>query len=109
MHGATLGPHPKYGRVDLVAERKGEPTWLVEVEGDSSRQREQALYSSLGQVVLLMGESTPAMNHAFAVPASKDWRRQVGKIPARVLKLLNRTVLLVSLTSRVNTLDDLYC
>jgi hypothetical protein len=94
--GATLGPHPKYGRVDLVAEKQGEPTWLVEVEGDSSRQREQALYSALGQVVLLMGEGMSATNYALAVPASEDWRRQVGKIPARVLKLLNLSVLLVS-------------
>lgn len=94
--GAKLGSHPKYGRVDLVAEKQGEPTWLVEVEGDSGRQREQALYSALGQVVLRMDKGTPAMNYALAVPASEDWRRQVGKIPARVLKLLNLSVLLVS-------------
>lgn len=94
--GATLGSHPKYGRVDLVAEKQGEPTWLVEVEGDSSRQREQALYSALGQVVLRMDKGTAAMKYGLALPASDNWRRQVGKIPAHVLELLNLSLLLVS-------------
>lgn len=94
--GANLGSHPKYGRVDLVAEKQGEPTWLVEVEGDSRRQREQALYSALGQLVLRMEKATAPMNYALAVPASENWRRQARKIPARVLNLLNLSVLLVS-------------
>ena len=50
----TLGSHPKFGRADVVAEHPHLGTVVVEVEGESSRQREQAVYSALGQLVTLM-------------------------------------------------------
>ena len=43
--GARIHAHPDFGRADLVATKPGVATVVVEVEGDSSRQQEQALYS----------------------------------------------------------------
>ena len=52
--GASIGLHPELGPADVVAKHPQHGTVVVEVEGQSSRQREQALYSALGQLVLLM-------------------------------------------------------
>jgi len=41
---------------------------VIEVEGDSSRQKEQAMYSALGQIVLSMGDSSSEVAYALAVP-----------------------------------------
>jgi hypothetical protein len=45
--GVNTVAHPLYGRADLVAEKVGHGTFVVEIEGDSSRQKEQAMYSAL--------------------------------------------------------------
>jgi len=56
--GVSIGKHPTFGRADIVASMPGGETFVIEVEGQSSRQPEQAMYSALGQIVLLMnGES----------------------------------------------------
>ena len=68
--GVKLVAHPLYGRADLVATKEGVGTLVVEVEGDSSRQREQAMYSALGQVVLSMGDPSSEITYALAVPDS---------------------------------------
>jgi hypothetical protein len=47
-----IATHDLFGPVDVVAEHPGKGTRLIEVEGESGRQREQALYSSLGQHLL---------------------------------------------------------
>src|SRR2546422_2499013 len=44
--GVVIGMHKLFGPVDVVAEHPEKGTRLVEVEGESARQREQALYSS---------------------------------------------------------------
>jgi hypothetical protein len=44
--GVEIVGHPVFGRVDLVAHKEGLGTVLVEVEGDTSRQKEQAIYSA---------------------------------------------------------------
>lgn len=54
------------------------------------------MYSALGQVLLSMGSNEPGVRYAVAVPDSPEWERQFQKIPARVLKLLNLSMLLVS-------------
>ncbi len=46
--GVTLSTHKLFGPIDVVAEHDQDGMRLVEVEGESSRQREQALYSALG-------------------------------------------------------------
>ncbi|MDP1780176.1 MAG: hypothetical protein Q8K73_07870, partial [Anaerolineales bacterium] len=48
--GVTIGSHPNYGRADIVAEHPKHGIYIVEVEGTSSRQKEQAVYSALGQL-----------------------------------------------------------
>jgi len=68
QQGVEIVAHHLYGRADLVAEKEGR-TFVIEVEGDSSRQREQAMYSALGQIVLSMGESTQ-ISYGLAVPDS---------------------------------------
>ena len=95
-HGVRIVAHPLYGRADLVAAKEGVGTIVVEVEGDSSRQREQAMYSALGQVVLSMGDPSPEITYALAVPDSEPWERQLKKVPSRIKALLLLQLWLVS-------------
>jgi hypothetical protein len=94
--GVNIVAHPLYGRADLVAMKEQEGTFVVEVEGDSSRQREQAMYSALGQVVLSMGDGSSEITYALAVPDSEQWERQLRKVPARIRELLRLQLWLVS-------------
>jgi hypothetical protein len=59
--GVKIVKHPLYGRADLVATKEGRGTFVIEVEGDSSRQKEQAMYSALGQIVLSMRDVSPTI------------------------------------------------
>jgi hypothetical protein len=90
--------HPLYGRADLIATKEGYGTIIIEVEGDSSRQREQAMYSALGQIVLSMGDPSPQINYGLAFPDSAHWESQLKKIPIRVRDMLKLSLFLVSKT-----------
>lgn len=92
--GAVIGAHPEFGRADVVAEHPTEGLYLVEVEGTSSRQKEQALYSALGQLVLQM-HGRP---HKFllAVPDDPLWERQLRKVPGHARNVLGLSCVLVS-------------
>jgi len=92
--GATIGAHPKYGRTDVVAEHAEHGVFLIEVEGSSSRQTEQALYSALGQTMLLMKGN--GEKYVLAVPDEPKWERQVQKIPEYVRTRLSLSCVLVS-------------
>lgn len=92
----TLGAHPRFGRADVVAEHPDLGTVVVEVEGESSRQREQAVYSALGQLVMVMRHIEDSTSYAIAVPDSPEWERQVAKIPAAVAERLRLHLYLVS-------------
>src|SRR5207247_7691300 len=92
--GASIRAHPMYGRIDIVAEKPGEPCYFIEVEADSSRQREQGMYSALGQLLVAMNDSN--MRYALAVPDTPEWNAQVTKIPQRALDLLELEIFLVS-------------
>lgn len=92
--GARIGSHHIFGRADVVAEHDVHGLVLVEVEGQSSRQKEQAVYSALGQLVLQMNGGNHT--YAIAVPDEPTWERQVCKIPQHAKKLLNLSYLLVS-------------
>jgi hypothetical protein len=94
--GVKIVAHPLYGRADLVAAKEGVGTIVVEVEGDSSKQKEQAMYSALGQVVLSMRDPSPQITYALAVPDSEQWERQLKKVPARIRDLLMLQLWLVS-------------
>ena len=92
--GAHIMPHPKYGRVDIVAEHTQKGMYFVEVEGISSKQKEQAIYSALGQLVLQMNGRD--INFVLAVPDDPNWEKQLQKIPLHAKKILNTSCILVS-------------
>lgn len=94
--GVTIGSHPKYKRADIVAVHPNKGLWLVEVEGQSSRQKEQAMYSALGQLTLL--SSGTGEHLLLAVPDELVWRTQLKKIPAYPRVALSLTCVLVSPT-----------
>lgn len=101
--GVTIGPHPTSGRTDLVAKGTDGHLFLVEVEGDTSRQPEQAMYSALGQTILLIKQNTDSVTYGLAVPGDASWEYQLRKIPAIVLTALRVKLFLVS-TSNVREL-----
>lgn len=92
--GATIEAHPALGRVDIVAEHPDHGVVVVEVEGSSSRQREQAIYSALGQLLLQVdgGQAT----YMIAVPDEPGWERQLLKVPDYCKDVLRLRCLLVS-------------
>lgn len=94
--GVSIGKHPVFGRADVVARHPSHGTVVVEVEGTSSRQREQAMYSALGQTVLMMRESDASLAYALAVPDEPQWERHLRKIPLHVTQLLRLRLYLVS-------------
>ncbi len=78
--------------------RKNLAIYLVEVEGDAAKQREQAMYSALGQLLLLM-EQPMGARFCLAVPDTREWRAQRAKVPRRVVELLSLEFFLVSTES----------
>jgi hypothetical protein len=94
--GVEIRVHPKYGRADVVASHPQRGTFLIEVEGKSSKQKEQAIYSALGQIVLLMNEDNNKVFYGLAVPDQPEWERQLKKVPRRVKDLLSLRCILVS-------------
>jgi hypothetical protein len=92
--GASIGAHPEFGRADIVAEHPTKGLFIVEVEGESSRQKEQAVYSALGQLVLQMHGKV--RHFVLAVPDDPTWERQLKKIPPHARKTLGLSCLLVS-------------
>ena len=86
--GVTIAPHPEYGRVDIVAEHPKYGRFLVEVEGDTRRQKEQAMYSALGQTIIMMEEQQQGITYGLAVPDEMAWINQIAKIPKHVRNLL---------------------
>jgi hypothetical protein len=91
-----LGVHPVYRRADLVAVHPDKGTFVIEVEGKAQRQLEQAMYSALGQLLLVMTEFDQITTYGIAVPDSPEWERQFEKIPQRVCERLRLRRLLVS-------------
>ena len=87
--GVTIGTHKVFGPVDVVAEHPHGGTRLIEVEGESGRQREQALYSSLGQLLLSMKIWSDDVVYGIAVPDTREWWRQLQKIPLELTKRLH--------------------
>ena len=94
--GVHIGEHERYGRVDIAATHPRKGNYLIEVEGQSSKQKEQAMYSAIGQVVLMMQERGDGTTYALAFPDLPEWETQVQKIPGRIKSLLNLKCYLVS-------------
>jgi len=94
--GVRFGTHKQHGRVDVAASHPEKGNYLIEVEGQSSKQKEQAMYSAIGQTVLMMGSNVNGVTYALAVPDLPEWERQMRKIPLRVKNLLHLKCFLVS-------------
>jgi hypothetical protein len=94
--GVTIGAHPRFGRADIVAEHTQLGTVVIGVEGDSSRQREQAVYSALGQALLVMRDFGESITYGIAVPDRDDWVRQLQKVPLAAAERLKLQLLAVS-------------
>lgn len=92
--GATIGSHPEFGRADIVADHPAKGLFIVEVEGFSRRQTEQAIYSALGQLLLQMHGRHH--NFVLAVPDDPTWERGIRRIPSHPREVLGLTCLLVS-------------
>lgn len=92
--GVSIGHDHEFGRADLVARNQEDETCVVEVEGDSRKQKEQALYSALGQTLLQMKEVSKIC-YGIAFPDNPDWERQLTKIPSFVTRKLNLSLWLV--------------
>ncbi|KZD14999.1 MAG: hypothetical protein AO396_07055 [Candidatus Fermentibacter daniensis] len=96
VHGVTVGSHPVYGRTDIVAEHVVHGVYLLEVEGDTSKQKEQAMYSALGQAILMMDQENSTATFGLAVPDDAAWETHISKIPSRICDLLGLKLWLVS-------------
>ena len=94
--GVSISTHPKYGRVDIVAEHNQYGQFLIEVEGDTRRQKEQSMYSALGQVIIMMKDQHRNITYGIALPDDTAWVTQINKIPEHVCNLLNLRLYLVS-------------
>src|SRR6266542_1234719 len=62
--GVEIGEHEQWGLADLVARHDVFGTYIIEVEGEASKQREQQMYSALSQVVLSMGQERRDVTYA---------------------------------------------
>lgn len=103
-HGIAVSPHPIYGRVDVFVEHDELGRYLIEAEGNTRKQKEQAMYSALGQAILLMSEQDGKGHYGIAVPDEPKWLAQVKKIPPHIRDSLRLDVYLVS-PKGVRTLD----
>jgi hypothetical protein len=93
--GVSIGEHDIYGRADIVADHPDLGRRIIEVEGDSSRQRDQAMYSALAQILLKWRGTTEHLRYGLAVPNSRRWRLQLVKIPSSIRELLGLELYLV--------------
>ena len=75
--------------MDFVAEQASSHRHLIEVEGDSSRQKDQALYSCLSQLVMVMKSWGEWDHYGIAVPGTPGWQRQLARIPREVRERLS--------------------
>ena len=94
--GAIIGSHKLHGRVDVSASHPSKGNYFIEVEGQSSKQKEQAMYSAIGQTILMMDTHNSKDTYALAVPDTPEWERQMLKIPDRVKTLLCLKCFMVS-------------
>jgi hypothetical protein len=97
--GVVIGTHKQFGPVDVVADHEKGGLRLIEVEGESRKRREQALYSSLGQLLLSMKLWNDTVGYGIAVPDTREWVRQVRKIPTDLTKRLHLWRYLVGLNT----------
>lgn len=99
--GGAIGPNREFGRVDIVARHKKQGTFILEVEGESSKPKGQAIYSALGQLIFKMQDHR--VSTGIAVPDAAEWREQIQRIPGHIKKALNLSFFLVSENGAIET------
>lgn len=92
--GVQLGVDRAFG-VDINARHPRYGHYLIEAKGESSLQKELALYSALGQLLMKIGEPPWAFKAALAFPDTDSWIGQVNKIPSWLVNQLKLDVYLV--------------
>ena len=95
-HGVRIGAHPVYKRADVVTIHPAKGTFVTEVEGRSSSQLEQKMYSALGQLLLAMTWFEDNLVYRIAAPGLPEWELQFEKFPPQVCRRLSLRRLLVS-------------
>ena len=94
--GVHIGADERFGRADIVARHPEKGCFIIECEGDTRKQKEQAMYSALGQILLIMSAQDAETHYGLAFPNSDEWRKQLSKIPKTVCQKLNLKLYLVS-------------
>jgi len=94
--GVRIGKDPLFGRIDILAQHKEFGIFLIEVEGKSTKQKDQGLYSTLGQLIKLMTEQRKGYRYGIAFPDEPKWEIQLTKVPLFVREQLNIDCFLVS-------------
>ncbi|NWF77801.1 MAG: hypothetical protein HXY36_04330 [Chloroflexi bacterium] len=94
--GVRIGADKEFGRTDIVARHPEKGCFIIECEGDTRKQKEQAMYSALGQLLVKMFAGYARTCYGLAVPKSNGWRKQLSKIPKTVCQRLNLKLYLVS-------------
>ena len=99
--GVQIGVHEYHGRVDFVAEKPSSHRHLIEVEGDSSRPKTQAIHSCLAQILMAMRSWSEWDHYGVAVPGTAGWERRIAKISTAVRSRLNLDLYVVRPSGQV--------
>lgn len=92
--GVTIGLHPKFAPADIVAEHTEFGTVIAEVEGNTGKQKGQALYSALGQLVMQMRGD--GQRFLLAFPDQPEWLKQANRVTEYARTKLDLSCVLVS-------------
>lgn len=81
--GAKIGSHPRFGPKDIVAEHDVLGTLVIKVLGDSSRLDSEALYSAMGQLILLMDGADGSVPSWSPRRTPRNGSSRCGRFPKR--------------------------
>jgi hypothetical protein len=93
--GVTIGIDRAF-QADIHASHPSKTDYVVEAKGESELQKEVALYSALGQLILKVGPPPWQHINALAFPDSPLWERQFAKVPHWLFSHSSLQLLLVS-------------
>jgi len=85
-----------FGKADFVARHPTQGTFVIEVEGTSSRIISQAFYSALGQTLVRKNRDLPQAKYGLAFPDTTRWRTFLNSLPPRLFRNVDLKVFLVS-------------
>jgi hypothetical protein len=97
QNGVAMSAHTVFGPADIVAVL-GQQTYIVEVEGDTSKQQSDALYDALGQLLVVMHGPPVGRVYALAFPDSPQWQHQLEKLSGWLRQTLSLERWLVSVS-----------